>query len=286
MSGVEDCSEPTGSGLVAKTLAAGLIDSHCHLDGPRFAEDREAVLARAADAGVVAMITIGASDGLQANHEAVTLAARYANVFATVGIHPHDARLVTSAVLDEITNLARMPKVVAIGETGLDYYYDHSPRAEQQAAFRQFITLARQVGLPLSIHLRDAYDDAVAILREERAQDIGGVIHCFSGDRAVAGKFLDLNFDLSFSGIVTFKNADELRAVARDVPAGRFMVETDAPYLAPIPYRGKRNEPAYVVHTAAAIADIRGQARDDIAAWTRATAVSRFHLPDAERSHA
>ncbi len=256
-----------------------LIDSHCHLDGSRFAADRDEVVARAAAAGVIAMITIGASDGLQANHDAVAVAARYPNVFATVGIHPHDARLVTAAVLEEIDSLAGAPKVVAIGETGLDYYYDHSPRAEQQAAFRSFIHLARRRQLPLSIHLRDAYNDAAAILRDERAQDIGGVIHCFSGDRSDASKFLDLNFDVSFSGIVTFKNADELRAVAREVPADRFMVETDAPYLAPIPYRGKRNEPAYVVFTAAAIAEVRGQPVADIAALARANTVRRFRLP-------
>ena len=149
-----------------------LIDSHCHLDGPRFAEDRDAVVARAAAAGISRMITIGASDKLQTNHDAVALAARYASVYATVGIHPHDARIVTAAVLDEIAHLARAPKVVAIGETGLDYYYDHSPRAEQQAAFRSFIQLARLLQLPLSVHLRDATDDAVAILREEQAADM------------------------------------------------------------------------------------------------------------------
>jgi TatD DNase family protein len=260
-------------------VPAALIDSHCHLDGARFAADRDAVVARAAAAGVVAMITIGASDGMQANHDAVALAARYPNVFASVGIHPHDARLVTAAVLDEIAALGRAPKVVAIGETGLDYYYDHSPRAEQQAAFRSFIHVARQLELPLSIHLRDAYDDAVAILAEEEAQDVGGVIHCFSGDRAVAAKFLDLNFDLSFSGIVTFKNADELRAVVKMVPAACFMVETDAPFLAPIPYRGKRNEPAYVVYTAQAIAAVRGQPVDEVAALTHANTTRRFRLP-------
>jgi TatD DNase family protein len=276
----EGRSEPTRSGPAAPTPAAGLIDSHCHLDGPRFAADRDAVVARAAAAGVAAMITIGASDGLHANYEAVALAARYPSVFATVAIHPHDARLVTDTVLDEIAGLARAPKVVAIGETGLDYYYDHSPRAEQQSAFRGFIHLARQLRLPLSIHLRDAYPDAVMILREEQAQDIGGVIHCFSGDRADAHQLLDLNFDLSFSGIVTFKNADELRAVAKIVPADRFMVETDAPYLAPIPHRGTRNEPAYVVFTVAAIAAARQQPVDETAALARANTVRRFGLPE------
>lgn len=257
-----------------------LIDSHCHLDEPRFAEDRDAVVARATDAGVISMITIGASDGLQTNHTAVALAAHYPNVFASVGIHPHDARIVTAAVVDEIARLARAPKVVAIGETGLDYYYDNSPRAAQQEAFRQFIRLARQLRRPLSVHLREACDDAVTILREEHAADIGGVIHCFSGDRADARKFLDLNFDLSFSGIVTFKNADELRAVAREVPADRFMVETDAPFLAPIPHRGKRNEPAFVVFTAAAIATVRQQPVEEVATLTRANTIRRFHLPD------
>jgi len=258
---------------------AGVIDSHCHLDEARFAPDRDAVVARARAAGVVAMVTIGASDGLAANAPAVALAARHPDVYATVGVHPHDARLVDAAALDEIDRLAGAPKVVAIGETGLDYYYDHSPRAEQQAAFRAFIALARRRGLPLVIHLRDAYEDAVRILREERASEIGGVIHCFSGDRAAARTFLNLDFDLSFSGMVTFKNADELRAVAREVPADRFMVETDAPYLAPVPYRGKRNEPAYVVHTAAAVAVARGVAVEEVATQAAATTRRRFRMP-------
>src|SRR5207244_3254805 len=148
-------------------------------------------------------------------------------------------------VLETVTRLAKRPKVVGIGETGLDYYYDNSPRPVQREAFRAFTRLARQLRLPLVVHLRDAYDDALDILREEHASDVGGVIHCFSGDRPVARGFLDLGFDLSFSGIVTFKNAGELRAVARMVPADRFLVETDAPFLAPVPMRGKRNEPAF-----------------------------------------
>jgi TatD DNase family protein len=170
--------------------------------------------------------------------------------------------------------------VVAIGETGLDYYYDNSPRAVQQEVFHQFIQLARRLRLPLSIHLRDAYDDAVAILKDEHASEIGGVIHCFSGDRHAARAFLDLNFDLSFSGVVTFKNAEELRAVARLVPAERFMVETDAPFLAPVPHRGKRNEPAYVVFTAAAVAAARGQSLDEVATQATANTVWRFPASD------
>ncbi|MBI3786614.1 MAG: TatD family hydrolase [Deltaproteobacteria bacterium] len=260
------------------TLSAGtfLTDSHCHLDESRFDADREAVVQRALAAGVGRMITIGASDGVGNNYAAVDLAAHYESVFATVGVHPHDARIVTPEVLDEITVLARRPKVVAIGETGLDYFYDNSPRDVQQAVFRQFIDLARRLRLPLSIHLRDAYDDAVTILREEKADEIGGVIHCFSGDRTVARHMLDLNFDVSFSGVVTFKNADELRQVARDVPADRFMVETDAPFLTPIPYRGKRNEPAFVLFTAMCVAQVRNQPLDEIAEIASANVRRRF----------
>lgn len=266
---------------VALPAGATLIDSHCHLDEPRFQPDRDTVIERALAAGVTRMVTIGASGAMQANYDALALAARHSGVFATVGIHPHEAGSVSAEVLDEIARLARMPKVVAVGETGLDYYYDNSPRCAQQAVFRQFIQLARAVALPLVVHLRDAYDDALAILRQEHAADVGGVIHCFSGDRGAARHFLDLGFELSFSGIVTFKHADELRAVTRMVPADRFLLETDAPFLAPVPYRGKRNEPAYVVHTAAAVAAVRQQRLEDIAALTRANTERRFRLPAA-----
>jgi TatD DNase family protein len=218
---------------------------------------------------------------MQANYDAITLAARHPGIFATVGIHPHEASAVSAAVIEEIGRPASQPKTVAIGETGLDYYYDNSPRPVQCEAFRQFIRLARALRLPVVVHLRDAYEDAVRILREEHAAETGGVIHCFSGDRAQAKIFLDLGFDISFSGVVTFKNAVELRAVARTVPSDRFLVETDAPYLAPIPHRGKRNEPAYVVHTAAAVAEARGQALEEIAAVTRANTERRFRLKPA-----
>lgn len=256
-----------------------LIDSHCHLDEERFNADREAVIARAQAAGVTRMVTIGASGGIQANHDAVSLAQQHPSIFATVGVHPHEASVVTPAVLDEISRLAQAPRVVAIGETGLDYYYDNSPRPAQQDAFRQFIALARRLRLPLVVHLRDAYDDAVAILRDERASDVGGVIHCFSGDRRVAHAFLDLGFHLSFSGIVTFKNAGELRAAAHMTPADRLLVETDAPFLAPVPYRGKRNEPAYVVETATVIAAERQQPLEELAALTRTNTERLFRLP-------
>lgn len=259
--------------------ATTLIDSHCHLDEARFDADREAVIARAVDAGVTRMVTIGASGGMQANLDALALAERHPEVFATVGIHPHEAGAVTPAVLERLAQLARAPKVVAIGETGLDYYYDHSPRDVQCDVFRQFIRLARQLALPVVVHLRDAYEDAVSIMRDEKAGEAGGVIHCFSGDRGTARAFLDLGFDISFSGIVTFKNADELRSVARLVPSDRFMIETDAPFLAPVPHRGKRNEPAYVMHTASAIAEVRGQPLAEVATLTRANTARRFRLP-------
>lgn len=258
------------------TLSAPIFDSHCHLDEKRFAADREEVIERAFAAGLSGMITIGASDGVATNHAAVEIAESHERIWATVGVHPHDASIVTPEVLEELAALAQRPKVVAIGETGLDYYYDNSPREVQQEVFRQFIGLARQCGLPLSIHLRDAYDDAARILREERGDEVGGVIHCFSGTRQDARTFLDLNFDLSFSGVVTFKNAEELRAAACEVPADRFLVETDAPYLAPIPHRGKRNEPQLVLWTAKQIADVRGSDLDTVAGQTTATIHRRF----------
>ncbi len=262
-------------------LSAGVtaIDSHCHLDEARFDGDRTGAIERACAAGVTTMITIGASDGIEANFTAVELAAQNPHVFASVGIHPHEAASVTPEVLATIGDLARRSKVVAIGETGLDYYYDNSPRAVQQQVFRDFIELARATGLPLSIHLRDAYDDAARVLREAGGAAVGGVIHCFSGDRQAARTFLDLNFDLSFSGVVTFKNAEELRAVARMVPADRFLIETDAPFLAQIPMRGKRNEPAYVLYTAAAIAAARAVSLDEVVTQAATNTRRRFRLP-------
>jgi TatD DNase family protein len=261
-----------------------LIDSHCHLDEKRFDADREAVIQRARQAGVTRMITIGASGPLQANYDALDLSQRYEGIYATVGIHPHDAKTLTAEVIEQISSLAQRPKVVAIGETGLDYYYDNSPRRQQQQAFREHIQLARAAKLPIVIHLRDAYDDAAAILRTEQAHHVGGVIHCFSGDRPQARAFLDLGFDISFSGIVTFKNAEELRAVAAMVPADRFMVETDAPFLAPVPYRGKRNEPAFVVNTAAQIAEARNESLETVAAHATDNTARRFRLSGPPRS--
>jgi len=257
---------------------ATLIDSHCHLDMD-FDADREVMLARARAAGVGAMVTIGASGAFSANAAAVALAAAHDEIYATVGVHPHEAATVTDAALAQLEALAAAPKVVAIGETGLDYHYEHSPRAAQREAFARFIELARALGLPVVVHLREADDDAVAVMQAAGARETGGVIHCFSGDAASARRFLDLGFHISFSGIVTFKTADALREAARFVPRDRLLVETDAPFLAPIPYRGRRNEPALVVQTAALLAELRGE---PIAALARATAENTrrlFRLP-------
>jgi TatD DNase family protein len=268
-------------------LPAGtaVIDSHCHLEGEAFAADRDAMLARAAAAGVAAMITVGASGPMECNRQAVALAAAHATVFATVGTHPHDARTVSDDGLAEIARLAGAPKVVAIGETGLDYHYDHSPRPQQQAAFRRFVQLARQLGRPLVVHLRAADDDALAILHEEHAAEVGGVIHCFASDAAAARRFLDLGFHLSFSGIVTFKGADAVRAAARVTPADRLLVETDAPFLAPVPHRGRRNEPALVVQTAAVLAEVRGERLASLAGRTTENACRLFGILPVATCH-
>lgn len=264
-------------------LATGatVIDSHCHLDMDRFADDREAVIARALTASVATMITIGAGGPMQCNYDAIALAQSHPQIFATVGTHPHDAAGLTDETIGELERLAHEPKVVAIGETGLDFYYDNSPRPAQEAAFRRSIDLAKRLRLPLCVHLRDAYDDAVRIMREEHAHDVGGVIHCFSAGPTEARAFLDLGFYLSFSGIVTFKTAEDVRSAATLAPADRILIETDAPFLAPVPYRGRRNEPALVLFTAQAIADLRGTPLDELARATRDNTVAAFRLPRA-----
>lgn len=261
-------------------LPAGLtaIDSHCHLDMDRYDADRDEVVARARAAGVTPMITIGAGGPMACNYAAVHLAREHADVYATVGVHPHDASTVDDAVLEEIGRLAEDPKVVGIGETGLDFYYDNSPRQQQEEAMRRFVVLARQRRLPLVVHVRDAYDLCARILREEGLGDAGGVIHCFSGDRAAARQFLDLGLHLSYSGIVTFKTADELREAARITPPERLLIETDAPFLAPVPMRGKRNEPAFVLHTAALLAEARGETLEALVRVTAANARRLFRL--------
>jgi TatD DNase family protein len=267
------------AGLPRLPAGAELIDSHCHLDMEDFADDRAAVMERAVAVGVRTMVTIGAGGPPECNHAAIELAERHACIFATVGIHPHDASSVDDGIVQMIRELAAHDKVVAIGETGLDYHYDHSPRPQQQSAFRRFIALAREVSRPLVVHLRDADADAVEILRDEHADVVGGVIHCFSGGVESARSFLDLGFHLSFSGILTFKTAGEIRQAAAYAPADRILVETDAPYLAPTPYRGRRNEPALVAQTAACLAQVRAERLEQVAETTRSNTRRLFRLP-------
>ena len=255
-----------------------VIDSHCHLDGDRFGDDLPAVLERARAAGVTSMICVGSGQDLTSARDSVALANRETDVYATVGVHPHDVAGMTEADWTELDALATEARVVGIGESGLDYHYDHSPRPAQQAAYRRFVALARRVGKALSSHVRDAHRDAAAILREEGAADVGGVIHCFTGGVDDARRYLELGQYLSFSGILTFKSAAPIREAAAFAPADRILVETDAPFLAPIPYRGKRNEPSFVVKTVETLAGLRGIPVEEAARITTANARQLFRL--------
>jgi len=249
---------------------AALVDSHCHVAEPEFDADRDAVLARAAAAGVSTIVCVGATGPIDSNAPALALAGERGGVriAVAVGIHPHNASSVDEAALAALTGMARAPGVVAIGETGLDYYYEHSPRDAQRAAFARTVALARSVGLPLVVHVRDAHGDAADILAAEGADAAGGVIHCFTGTREDAHPYLDLGFHISVAGIVTFRNAEPLRDAVRHIPLDRLLVETDAPYLAPEPHRGRANEPAYVAHTARVLAEVVGLSADELAGLT------------------
>jgi TatD DNase family protein len=243
-----------------------LIDSHCHLDFPDFAAERDAVIARARAAGIGTMLTIGTRLDEFAGVRAI--AERYDGVWCSVGAHPHEAADHAATTAADLVALTAHERVVGIGETGLDHHYNHSPRDMQELVFRTHIRAARDTGLPLIIHAREADADIARVLRDEGAT--AGVLHCFSSGRGLAEAALDLGFYISISGIITFKNAEELRAIVRDVPLERLLVETDAPFLAPVPYRGKRNEPAYVAATAAAVARLKGVAPAELAAATTA----------------
>jgi TatD DNase family protein len=241
-----------------------LIDSHCHLDYYTEAE-RPDVLARAAAAGVGEMVTIGTT--LPQSRELPAMAEMQPNLWCTVGVHPHHAAEERIPAPEAIAALAQHPKVIGIGESGLDYFYDRSPHDVQQAVFRAHIRAARLAGLPLAIHARDADQDIASILQDEQENggDFAFLLHCFSSSRALAETAVAMGGYVSFSGILTFPKSGELRDIARDLPADRLLVETDAPYLAPVPFRGKRNEPAYVAHTAKVLAEVRGLTSDAIA---------------------
>lgn len=244
-------------------------DSHAHLDDPRFEADRAAVLARARQAGVERILTIGTGTSRADFEKTLALAGAHPFLWAALGVHPHEARHASEALLAEIETLSGSARVLAWGEIGLDYHYDYSPRDVQQAVFRQQLARARTRKLPVIIHCREAWEDCARILAEEWATSgLGGILHCFSGSGEVARRAVDWGFLISFAGNVTFPRADALRAVARGIPVEHLLVETDCPYLAPQAVRGKRNEPAYVVEVAAELGSLHGLARDEMGART------------------
>jgi TatD DNase family protein len=244
-----------------------IIDSHCHLDFPDFAGELDGIVERARQAGIGRMVTI--STKVRKHDELLAIAERFPDVFCSVGTHPHSAHEEADVSTADLVRRARHPKVVAIGEAGLDYHYDYSPRDAQEHGFRTHIAAARETGLPLVIHAREADDDVARILEEETGKGaFPAVLHCYTGGPDLARRALALGLSISFTGIVTFKKSDDLRAIAASLPADRFLVETDAPYLAPGKHRGKRNEPAYVVETAKVLADIRGVSFDELARQT------------------
>jgi TatD DNase family protein len=244
-----------------------LIDSHCHLDFPDFADELDAVVARATAAGLARMVTI--STRVKRHAEVLAIAERFPQVYCSVGTHPHNAHEELDLTVDDLVARTRHAKVVAVGEAGLDYHYDHSPREAQERGFRNHIAAARETGLPLVIHSREADADMARILEEETGRGpFPAVLHCFTGSRELAERAVALGLFISFTGILTFKKSDELRAIAASLPADRILVETDAPYLAPGRHRGKRNEPSYVVETAKVLAEARGVAFEEIGRQT------------------
>jgi TatD DNase family protein len=245
-----------------------LVDSHCHLDDPKFDDDREQVIERALAAGVERMMAIGTGNGPPDLEVAVRQADRYSFIYATIGVHPHDASKATPESFSRLRELSAHHKVLAVGEIGLDYHYDFSPRDVQKSVFEQQLTIAAEANLPIVIHTREAWEDTLAILRAKWLG--GGIMHCFTGDEQQAREALDLGFHLSFGGVLTFPKAENVRQAARITPDDRLLVETDCPYLAPVPHRGKRNEPAFVVESARRLAEVRGRTVEEIAELTTA----------------
>jgi TatD DNase family protein len=256
-----------------------LVDSHAHIDFPQFADDREAMLERARAAGVTALLAIGTGPGPEKLDAALPFADQYDWIYATIGIHPHEAQQVTPEHLGQLSVLARHPKVIAWGEIGLDYFYDHSPRDTQETVFRQQMALAREAKLPIIIHCRDAWPDCLQLIEEVwRPTGLGGILHCFTGTLEQAQRGLDAGFMISFAGNSTYPKTQNIRDVARDIPLDRILIETDAPFLAPQPYRGKRNEPAYVAEVARTLASVRNLSPEELAAATSANFRRFFRL--------
>src|SRR5579872_3126848 len=267
------------------------VDSHAHLDGMQFDSDREQVIARAREAGVRTMVAIGNGDGPEQVDCGIRLAEQHAFIYATIGIHPHDARLADEAAYQKMENLARHPKVIAWGEIGLDYFYDHSPREVQKAVFIRQMELAAAARLPIVIHCRpsdasdNAWQDCFSLLREHWEHNgFGGVLHCFTGTWPQALEGLDMGFMISFAGNVTFPKAQQIRDAALEVPFDRMLIETDSPFLTPVPHRGKRNEPAFVKETARHIGELRGISAEEVGWQTSRNFYNFFKLTETTES--
>ncbi|KXS45840.1 MAG: TatD DNase family protein [Candidatus Frackibacter sp. T328-2] len=253
-----------------------LVDTHAHIDFPRFSDDREDVINRARENDLKYIINVGADE--ESSQRSIDLANEYDMIYAVVGVHPHEAKSVTESTYYKLKKWSAEEKVVAIGETGLDYHYDNSPRKIQKEVFRQHIRLAKEVNLPLVIHSREAEEETMQILKEEGAEEVGGVIHCFGGDLAMAKEAMELNFYIAVGGVLTFNNAHQLRRVVKQISLDKLLIETDAPYLTPEPNRGKRNEPAYVKHVAEKLAEILPYSAEKIAEITTENAERVFGL--------
>jgi len=267
------------------------VDSHAHLDGERFDSDREQVIARAREVGVQAIVAIGNGDGPAQVDCGIRLAEKYDFVYATLGIHPHEARLADEAAYLNMERLARHPKVIAWGEIGLDYYYDHSPRDVQREVFTRQMELAAAAQLPIVIHCRpskasdDAWEDCLGFIQSHwTAKGLGGILHCFTGSWPQAKRALDMGFMISFAGNVTFPKAQQIRDAALEVPLERMLIETDSPYLAPVPHRGKRNEPAFVKETARKLGELRGLTAEEIGQHTTRNFCNFFKLAETAES--
>ena len=267
------------------------VDSHAHLDGRQFDTDRQQVIDRALEAGVQTIVAIGNGDGPTDVDCGIKVAERYDFMYATLGIHPHEAKLADEAAYENMARLAKNPKVIAWGEIGLDYFYDHSPRDVQQQVFLRQMELARAAKLPIVIHCRpsnnsnDAFADCLRMIREHwTPSGLGGILHCFTGTWTEARQALDMGFMISFAGNVSFPKAQNIRDAAAQVPLDRMLIETDCPYLAPVPYRGKRNEPAFVAETARHLGELRGVAADEIGRETSRNFYRFFSLPEKPNS--
>ncbi len=263
------------------------VDSHAHLDGKQFDSDRDAVIARAIEAGVRTMVAIGNGDGPPTLDAGIQLAEKHSFMYATIGIHPHEARLADEAAYQTMEQLARHPKVIAWGEMGLDYHYDHSPRERQKVVFARQMELAATAKLPIVIHCRpsdgsdNAWEDCLGMIEAQwAARGLGGILHCFTGHWAQAKRALDMGFMISFAGNLTFPKAQQIRDAALEVPLDRMLIETDSPYLAPVPHRGKRNEPAFVKETARRLGELRGLSIDEIGEQTSRNFYNFFKLAE------